>query len=106
MPRRCPTCVDAGCATPDAAQRVVCAEGEFETGSYIQVNRAFVLTVLADRRIAPGSAGLSAHHRKWMNVAVNDQLEVIPFDPWLGIGQDHLLGAMTVEVRPSHATCV
>ena len=34
-----------------------------------------------------------------MSMAQSDQEEVLPFDPRLGIGPDHLLGQLTVDVR-------
>ena len=43
--------------------------------------------------------GVANHQRKWMSMAQSDQEEVLQFDPRLGIGPDHLLGNLTVDVR-------
>lgn len=52
----------------------------------------------ADPRVPPGGMGVAMQQRKWMNMAPNDSVMVLPFDPRVGIGPDHLLGSMAVDV--------
>jgi hypothetical protein len=51
--------------------------------------------------VPPGALGFARHQRSWASLssAAGDVVIAVPFDLRRGVGDDYIIGSMTVEVR-------
>ncbi|KAG0302265.1 transport between ER and Golgi ATPase protein [Dissophora globulifera] len=78
--------------------KVVGNAGDFPSHTkYILVEHQFVFSVVFEDNFAPGNLGFSNLQRKWINAAVNKEIDVQNFDPSLD-GPEIYVSNLEVEV--------
>ncbi|KAI9183231.1 transport between ER and Golgi ATPase protein [Blastocladiella emersonii ATCC 22665] len=65
---------------------------------FVVVNNAYIFTIKHDQSTNPGEIGTNVFHRKWAQLALNQQVTVSPYDPF-ALGVSIPAANMTFELN-------